>query len=365
MITTAHITQRDIIPYFNEKIIQWPDDVVRLHIGEHPFGVSPHVTQQLQKDLHHLHHYPNPTYHVLRQKIAEVYGVDADHIICGNGSEELLHLIPKALVPPGAEVIMPQYTFKGISLGVMACGAVPVVIPQDTKKGCVYTADDVLSLTTPQTRMIMLDHPGNPASTFLPADEVRHVLRVAHERGIFVMLDGAYSEYATHSPGYVLDDTWVKEFPNTMIVRTFSKAYALAALRLGWMHAAPEVVEAIYRIRLPYHINTLAQKAGVYALEDQAYMKECARRVVAIREKCMHDLADFSPWASATNFIVIQTPKEAVCHAEGLQQKGLLTRPLDNYDLPYHLKIAMGEESVMERLCAEWADGGLSCQHLP
>lgn len=348
MFVTAHITQRDIKPYFTDKAIQWPQDIARLHIGEHPFGTSPHVIEQLSKDLHHLHHYPNPSYQVLRQKIAEVYGVEAENIIAGNGSEELLHLIPKALVSPGSEVVMPQYAFKGISLGVMACGANPVCIPQNPIQGCSYTVDDVLACLTPQTRMIMLDHPGNPASVFLPEDDIRHILREAFKRQIFVVLDGAYEDYAVHHPGYVLDDTWVEEFPTTIIVRTFSKAYALAALRLGWMHAASDVVESIYRIRLPYHINTLAQKAGVYALEDQAYMRACSKRVVDIREQCMLELAGFNPWPSATNFVVIPTPCEATLYYEQLKQKGFLTRPLSDYGLPYHLKIAMGTEDVMQ-----------------
>lgn len=350
MISTAHITQRAIKPYFEEKIIDWPDDMIRLHIGEHPFGASPHVVESLKKDIQNLHYYPSPTYHELRSKIADVYHVDSQNIICGNGSEELLHLIPKALISPGSHVVMPQFSFKGMSLGVMACGGVPIFVPQDIDKKRAYSADTILACITPQTRMIMIDHPGNPATVYLPESDIRLILKEALARNIFVLIDGAYDEYAIHSPGYVLNDAWVKEFPNTIILRTFSKAYALASLRLGWMHAASDVVSTIYNIRLPYHINTLAQKAGVYALEDYTYVKECARRTVAIRENFLKKIEHLNPWPSATNFVIIPLNQKACIPASQLKEKGVLTRPLEDYGLPYHLKIAMGMQKAMNIL---------------
>lgn len=354
MVTLAHQEQEQITPYFKEKNVQWPDNVIRLHIGEHPYGPSPHVMAELQKDLHHLNHYPNPTYNVLRQKLAEVYGICADQIVCGNGSEELLHLIPKTFVAPGQQVIMPKYAFKGIELGVLTCGGVPAYIHQEIDKQCAYGAEDVLSLITPKTRMIMLDHPGNPTCQFLARNDIRHILHEAHNRNILVVLDGAYCEYAFYSEGYALEDDWVNEFPNTIIVRTFSKAHALAALRLGWLHAAPDVIEAIYRIRLPYHINVLAQKAAVYALEDQTYMKDCVKKVIASRTQCLNFFKEYNPWSASTNFIVFPTGGNATWYGERLLEKGILTRPLNNYGIPTHIKIAMGDEQAMQKLYQEW-----------
>lgn len=354
MFRLAHATHTQITPYFKEKVVQWPDNVVRLHIGEHPYGPSLHVIAGLQKDLQCLHHYPPPTYNALRQKIAEVHNLDPANIVCGNGSEELLHLVPKTFVSPGEHVVMPQYAFKGLPLGVLTCGGVPVYIPQDPENQCVFSADDVLSVVTTQTRMIMLDHPGNPTCHFLQRDEMRHVLSEANKGHILVVLDGAYSEYAMDCEGYALEDEWVQEFPNTIIMRNFSKAYALAALRLGWLHASPDVIDALYRLRLPYHVNTLAQKAGVYALEDQQYMQDCVRKVIALREPCLQFFKDQSPWRASTNFVVLKTDKDATWYGDGLLGEGILTRPLNDYDLPHHIKIAIGNEEDMQRLYQAW-----------
>ena len=338
-----------IDPYFAKSSGESTEGFVRLHIGESPFGPTPSLYNLLTNDIQSISLYPDPSYRELREKIAKVYKVEADNIICGNGSEELLHLIPRVLLGADDSVILPTYTFKGIKIGVLACGARPVYIPQSESNQYAYTADDILKLINDSVKMIFLDHPGNPVSSFLSEEEVLTVLRAAHSKGIYVVLDGAYAEYAQFTKGYALNHNWVQSFPNTIIIRTFSKAYGLPGLRLGWMYAHSDIIKRIHKIRLPYHINTLAQKAGLCALEDQKHLASCIERSIKIRQDLLNFLSSYAPWPSATNFVIVSTKfKNADWCADYFKSHKILLKSLSDYGLPQYLKISVGKESDMQ-----------------
>ena len=233
-------------------------NTIKLSSNESAVGPSPKAQAAYRELAGTLHRYPDGGATDLRTALGALHGIDPDRIVCGNGSDELLQLLAHAYAGPGDEVIYSRHGFLVYPLATLAVGATPVVAHETD-----YTADvdAILSLVTERTRIVFLANPNNPTGTYIPKGELRRLWGGLPEHVVLVV-DSAYAEFVTtadYDPGLELAGM----APNVVMTRTFSKAYGLAALRLGWAYAAPAVIDVIHRIRGPFNANAAALAAAL------------------------------------------------------------------------------------------------------
>ncbi len=320
-------------------------DACKLSSNESSLGPSPMAVAAYQAAALKLHRYPDGASTDLRAAIAAHYGLAADRIICGNGSDELLHLLCQAYLGPGDEMVYSAHGFSIYPIATLAAGAKPVAAPERNHTAHV---DELLACVTPATRMLFLANPNNPTGTYVTAAEVRR-LRAALRDDILLVLDAAYAEFVRRND-YEAGIEMVSTHDNVVMTRTYSKIYGLAALRLGWAYCPAHVIDVLNRVRGPFNVSLPAQAAGIAALQDTAFTDA----VVAHTEKWRGWLADelqklglFSD-PSAANFLLVSFPSEAGRDAPAadafLRQNGLIVRRMEGYGLPQCLRITVGTE---------------------
>src|SRR5580693_3166248 len=258
----------DIAPYTPGKSpVPTPGyKVFKLSANETPFGPSPKAMAAYKNAVDHLEDYPEGTSRVLREAIGRAFGLDADRIICGAGSDEILNLLAHTYLKQGDEAISTAHGFLVYPIATMANGAKNVVVPETN-----FTAnvDAILNAVTPRTKIVWLANPNNPTGTYLPFDEVKR-LRTGLPGEVLLVLDAAYSDYVSRND-YELGIELVATTENTVMTHTFSKIHGLAALRIGWMFGPTHIVDAVNRIRGPFNVSTPAMLAAVAAIEDTAH----------------------------------------------------------------------------------------------
>ena len=252
----------DIAPYLPGKSGAPGSNAVKLSANESPLGASPKAMEAFRAAADHLEIYPEGSSKILRMALAEVHGIDPDRIVCGNGSDDLLHLLAQTYLGEGDEAVMNRYGFSVYPIITKAAGA-SIVMVEETD----YTADvdALLAAVTEKTKVIWLANPNNPTGTYLSDSEVRR-LHAGLRPDILLVIDSAYAEYVT-AADYSVGSDLVGEADNVVMVRTFSKM-GLAAARIGWMVGPAHVVDAINRIRGPFNVNLPAQLAGAAATRD-------------------------------------------------------------------------------------------------
>jgi histidinol-phosphate aminotransferase len=231
--------------------------VHKLSSNESPLGPSPKAIEAFRDEAGNLALYPDGSAHALRTAIAAHHGLDAEHIICGNGSDELISLLAHVYLSPGDEGLYTQYGFLEYPIVIRAAGATPVVAPEDRFTASV---EGLLAQITPRTRMIFLANPNNPTGTYLPFKEVKR-LQAAMPSDALLVLDAAYAEYVQKND-YAAGVELVSSCENVVMLRTFSKIHGLASVRLGWAYAPAAVVAALNRVRGPFNVNGAALAAG-------------------------------------------------------------------------------------------------------
>jgi histidinol-phosphate aminotransferase len=320
--------------------------------NENPFGASNLVYEAI-KSFTGINRYPDSNSSKLRDKISEIYNLSADNIICGNGSEELLHLIARAYLLPGDEVLIPQYGFGVYEIAALSVSAVPVFI---TRKEISkqLSLSSIINSVTSKTRMIFIDHPGNPVSTHLDSETLRTLIKTL-PRSIMIVIDAAYAEYMKDDKSYTTGHEFIASHPNVIVTRSFSKAYGLASLRLGWMHASDCVVDAINRIRPPFNVSAIAQSAGIASLNDFDFIDRTVG-YTCIWLKKLEDVLNnnnifFVPGSS--NFVLVYLPDCSANFYLSLCQKGILVRPMTMYRMNDYLRISIGTEKAMIELFEE------------
>jgi histidinol-phosphate aminotransferase len=333
----------DIAPYKGgEAAVPGVTKVHKLSSNETPMGPSPKAMEAFRQMAGELHRYPDGAVDLLRQAIAKHYGVPAENIVCSNGSDEMISLICAAYVGPGDEVLYSQYGFMMYPIATMARGAKPVVAPE---KNFTSDVDALLAAVTPKTKVVFLTNPNNPTGTYISAAELRR-LREGLPAGVLLVVDAAYAEYVSRND-YSNGMELVASRDDTMMLRTFSKIYGLAALRLGWAYAPAEVVSVLHRVRGPFNVNAAAQAAGAAALEDTAWLDrtrthndaELARVTAALTA------IGLSVVPSVANFLLMRFPggAEQVKKADAvLRQRGLILRGMTGYGLPDCLRLSIG-----------------------
>jgi histidinol-phosphate aminotransferase len=336
----------DISPYVpGESHIAGNVKPIKLSSNETPLGPSPRAIAAYKAVAEELDRYPDGGASALRHAIAARYGLDADRIVCGNGSDELIGLLARAYAGVGDEVVYTEHGFLMYKLATLASGATPVPIPETNLRADV---DAILARVGPKTKIVFLANPNNPTGTYLPHDEVRRLHKGLPSHTLLV-LDAAYSEYARRND-YEAGLELVATTANTVMTRTFSKIYGLAALRLGWAYCPAAIADVLNRSRGPFNINAPAIAAGVAALEDSAHIEAA----VAHNDKWL-------PWVtreieklglkvtpSIANFVLIHFPtgkgRDAAAADEALKARGIILRRVAAYGLPNALRMTIGTE---------------------
>jgi histidinol-phosphate aminotransferase len=346
-----------ISPYIGGDVT--PPGFVRrvvLASNENPYGPSPAVKRAISEYIDRLHCYPSGAANSLREAIGKAHDVDPAWVVTGNGSEDILHLLARAYAGHGDEILIPQHGFGVYKIATLVVGATPVYIPRVDFK---LSVDAILERVTERTKIFYLDHPGNPIAHYLTNAEIEDLLERMPSH-VLVVFDSAYAEYM-ETDDYHPGTKWVQRYPNVVMARSFSKAYGMANLRLGWLYAHPEIVDPIHRIRPPFNTTGLSQAAGIAALEDQAWIKHCVglnKENLSWFENAMNSLGiKILPYTS--NFVMAHFENtQEVYHYLG--KKGLIVRPMGAYALPEYLRITIGTAEQMQELVATLS----LCPHL-
>ena len=320
-------------------------DIIKLASNENPLGPSPKALRAMAKAVGQVNLYPDGNAYYLKQKMAARLGLTPQHIILGNGSNEIIEFIGHALVEPGTEVVVSQYCFAIYPIITKMFGGTVVEVPA---KDYGHDLPAMLRAVTPRTRAIFIANPNNPTGTRASNRALQQLLRAAPEH-VLVVLDEAYIEYLD-DPADFLPVLRKGRQKNLMLMRTFSKIYGLAGLRLGYGLGHPEMVAALEKIRQPFNINSVAQAAALAALDDARHL-ERTRRVnrqgLAYYAQVFEQMRlEYVP--SAANFVLVRVG-EGQRIFEAMQRRGVITRPMGGYRLPEWLRISVGTPAENRR----------------
>lgn len=314
-------------------------NIVKLASNENPLGPSKLALEAISTQLAQLSRYPDGNGFKLKQALSQSLSVAPDSLTLGNGSNDVLDIITRAYAEPGREVIFSQYAFAVYALSTQAVGAKAVVTPaQDWGHDLDAMADAI----TDATSLIFIANPNNPTGTALSKSDLEKFLSRVPER-IVVVLDEAYIEYNT-DPAFPNGLDLLPLYPNLVVTRTFSKAWGLASLRVGYAISCPEIADILNRVRHPFNVNSLALAAATAVLADEDYLK----RGIDVNEQGMRQLEqaferlgyDFIP--SKGNFVCFDTRKVAMGMYQDLLKQGVIVRPVGNYGMPNHLRVSVG-----------------------
>ncbi|HEU4621295.1 MAG TPA: histidinol-phosphate transaminase [Burkholderiaceae bacterium] len=313
--------------------------IVKLASNENPLGVPESARAAMAAAAADLSRYPDGNGHELKQALSKRLGVPMDWITLGNGSNDILVLASMALLQPGSSAVYSQYSFVVYALATQEVGARSIVVPATSGLG--HDLDAMLAAIDADTHLVFIANPNNPTGTFIPPAQIERFLERVPSR-VVVVLDQAYDEYM--APELRADSAaWVRRFPNLIASRTFSKAYGLAGLRVGYAIAQPALTDVLNRIRQPFNVNSLAQAAAVAVLDDQAFIARSAalnRAGYETLTKAFEALGlEYIP--SQGNFVLVKVgDAEAINLA--LLKRGVIVRPVANYGLPQWLRVTVG-----------------------
>jgi histidinol-phosphate aminotransferase len=320
--------------------------IVKLASNENPLGIGPRTRAAIDAALGEIARYPDGNGFELKLALSRRYGVDMSSIVLGNGSNDVLELVAAAFLGPGRAAVMSQHAFAVYPLATQARGARSIVVPA---KRYGHDLETMARAIDDETYVVWLANPNNPTGTLARPEELESFLRRVPER-VLVVLDEAYNEYI--KPDLRADTVkWLKRHPNLIVTRTFSKAYGLAGLRVGYGLAHPAVADVMNRVRQPFNVNSLALVAAAAALDDMEFVA----RSYALNLQGMAQLEDgvarlgleFIP--SYGNFLTVRVGKAAEIFKR-LLRRGVIVRPVGGgYDLPEHLRVTVGTQAENEK----------------
>ena len=316
-------------------------NIVKLASNENPLGMGQKARAAIEAAISDLTLYPDGSGFHLKQALAEKFSVQADQITLGNGSNELLELVARAFLTPECEVIFSQHAFAVYPIVTQAVGAKAVVVP------ALHYGHDLqamLSRVTDKTRVIFIANPNNPTGTLLAQRDVEAFI-AALPNHVICVLDEAYFEFVSQSE--TIDSvSWLKNYPNLLITRTFSKAYGLAGLRVGYSLSSVEIADLLNRVRQPFNNNSLALAAAHAALEDVDYLQRTIANNTAGMAQLTEGFAELNlTWIpSAGNFVSVDLKQDGKAIYDKLLRKGVIVRPVDVYEMPTFLRISIGTQ---------------------
>tara|TARA_R110002124_G_scaffold68851_10_gene185959 strand:+ start:2377 stop:3489 length:1113 start_codon:yes stop_codon:yes gene_type:complete len=314
-------------------------DIVKLASNENPLGPSPAVKAAISAALAEMTRYPDGNGFALKQALSAKLGVATSNLTLGNGSNDILELVTRAFVGPEHEVIFSDHAFAVYPIVTQAVGAKAVAVPA---RDWGHDLPAMAAAITDATRLIFIANPNNPTGTWIERNELEAFLAQVPEN-VLVVLDEAYTEYVeTDDVPNGVD--YLSQYDNLLVSRTFSKAYGLAALRVGYGISSPQVADAMNRVRQPFNVNSLALAAALAALQDEAYLIE-SRRINRLGMQQLEDgcAALGLGWIpSRGNFLAIDLGREAAPVFQALLREGVIVRPVANYGMPNHLRVTVG-----------------------
>lgn len=324
------------------------DAIIKLASNENPFGPSPLALAAMQKALAGVNLYPDGNAYYLKQKLAAKLGCQTANLILGNGSNEIIEFVGHALLAPGAEVVVSQYCFAVYPIITSLFGANLVTVPA---KNYGHDLPAMLRAITPRTRIVFVAEPNNPTGTFASREAIATLVNEVPDH-VLLVLDEAYIEFL-EDPADLLPLICPGNRPNLILMRTFSKIYGLAGLRIGYGVAHPELVTALEKIRQPFNINLLAQTAAIAALDDTGHVRKTrANNFQGLQffQQAFTELKlEYIP--SHANFILVRMGHGQRVF-EALQSRGVITRPMGGYQLPEWIRISIGTPAENQR-CRE------------
>ncbi len=315
-----------------------PHAIVKLASNENPLGISPKAEAAIQEALLDIARYPDGNSFALREVVSKKYNVAHNQIVFGNGSNDILELAARAFLSAGCEVIYSAHAFAVYPLVTQAAGATGVVVPA---KNYGHDLAAMLAAITPKTRIIFIANPNNPTGTLLGKLELLAFLKEVPNT-VLVVLDEAYDEYL--SPENKSEAIyWIKQFDHLIISRTFSKAYGLAGLRVGFGLCHSDIADLMNRVRQPFNVNSVAQAAAIASLDDDEFVA----RSYALNQAGMLQLTqgfnrlglEYIP--SFANFISFKVNNAATVN-QRLLKNGVIVRPIANYAMPDYLRVSIG-----------------------
>jgi len=328
------------------------ETIVKLASNENPHGIGPRTRAAIERAVADVARYPDGNGHELKAALAARHGVDMGQIVLGNGSNDVLELVALAFLGPGRSAVYSQHAFAVYPLATQARGARGIVAPA---KDYGHDLDAMARAIDDETCVLWIANPNNPTGTFAAPDALEAFVRRVPER-VIVVIDEAYNEYL---PADLRADTakWVKRHPNLVVTRTFSKAYGLAGLRVGYALAHASVADVMNRVRQPFNVNSMALSAAAAALEDMEFV---ARSYAAnlqglrqLREGAGRLGLEFIP--SHANFLTVRVGKAQDIYKR-LLRRGVIVRPVGGgYGLPEHLRVTVGTEAENERFLSALA----------
>jgi histidinol-phosphate aminotransferase len=325
--------------------------IVKLASNENPRGIGPRTRAAIDAAMAEIARYPDGNGFELKQALSKRYGVDMSGIVLGNGSNDVLELVALAFLGAGRAAVMSQHAFAVYPLATQARGARSIVVPA---KNWGHDLEAMAAAVTDDTYVLWIANPNNPTGTLAESPALEAMLKRVSER-VVVVIDEAYNEYL---PADRRTDTvkWLKRHPNLVITRTFSKAYGLAGLRVGYALAHASVADMMNRVRQPFNVNSLALAAATAALDDMEFVaKSYAANLQGMRliEAGVTRLGlEWIP--SHGNFITIRVGKAGEIYKR-LLKRGVIVRPVANYGMPEHLRVTVGAEDENERFLAALA----------
>jgi histidinol-phosphate aminotransferase len=330
-------------------------DSIKLASNENPLGAGPRARAALAASLAGVGLYPDGSGHELRMRLAQKHGVDPGQITLGNGSNDVLVLLAAAFLTPGQEAVYSQYAFAVYPIAVQATGAQAAVAPAhgpDHAMPLGHDAAAILAAAGPRTRIAFLANPNNPTGTWMSEREIDALL-ASMPQDVIVVIDEAYHEYAA-AAGVPDATRWLARHPNLVVTRTFSKAFGLAGLRVGYALSHPDVADLLNRVRQPFNVSVPALATAAAALDDREHLAE----TIALNRRGLGQLQaglgalGLRTLPSAANFLLCDLGREAGPVNDALLRRGVIVRPVANYGLPDHLRITTGTAAQNERVLA-------------
>ncbi len=314
-------------------------DAIKLASNENPLGPSPRALAAVAAGIAGLARYPDGGGVALKRALAARFGLAPEQVTLGNGSNDVLECAARGFAGPGDEVVFSRHAFAVYPIATQAAGATPVETPA---RDWGHDPGAMIGAITARTKLVFIANPNNPTGTYLPAAVLESFLASLPPR-VMVVVDEAYAEFV-EAPDYPDATAWLARFPNLIVTRTFSKAYGLAGLRIGYGLASAAVTDILNRVRQPFNVNSLAQAAALAALADTDHVARTrANNRAGLVQLAAGLRALGLPWIpSVGNFLCVELPGAAQPAYEKLLRAGVITRPIGNYGMPRHLRVTVG-----------------------